>query len=206
MGDITVKMIRLFVGFLLVLGSGIAAALDDPEITENTIVLVPNAALYYVQSGDKTNDSEDKIKDFGDNTKDSEKEKRQKMKWRKAPFGSGGGDCPLQESIESDFPADTTITLSKWVKIPEGAYNMRMLVSVDNDAIIYVNGIQVDAIEHEYCPLVDENLVHVPDDIIIPGQKNLVKVIVIDRGAESFFDQRILIDVPCPSLDGCPAP
>ena len=55
------------------------------------------------------------------------------------PFGSGGGDCPLQESIELIF-LQTPITLSKWVKIPEGAYNMRMLVSVDNDAIIYVTG------------------------------------------------------------------
>lgn len=165
---------------LLILSSPQATAdpreTPDPGIFTFTIIAIPNHASYRV--------GEVKGKGGGK---------------RKAPFGSGGG-CPLQRTVNSPFPLNTTLVLRKNFALPAGASNLRVQLSIDNDARVFINGTEIFndetgmAVTHEDCPLVDEFLLTAPDDLLLEG-RNRLRVEATDRGGESYVDLRVLVDI-----------
>jgi hypothetical protein len=111
------------------------------------------------------------------------------------PFGSGGG-CPLQSSVATDWPINTQLIVRQFVSIPAGAGNVHISLSVDNDVLgVFFNGIQIAGpIQHDECPGQDEFRFDVADSLVHPGD-NIVAFRVLDRGFESFFDARILVNI-----------
>jgi hypothetical protein len=146
--------------------------IPDPGITDKTVILVPNHAVYRV-------------------TIDGVLGGRQR-----APFGSGGG-CPLQTTVNSSWPVGTQIVLRKSFTLPTGASNLRVLLSIDNDVEVFLNGNEITpgTVIHEFCPLVDEFLFTAPDTLLIAGTNRLV-IQATDRGSESYLDLRVLVDMP----------
>ncbi|MGH6636516.1 MAG: hypothetical protein ACRED0_10440 [Gammaproteobacteria bacterium] len=145
----------------------------DPGITTNTVVVIPNHASYHYRIGSFT----------GNNAN--------------APFGSDGG-CPLQISVNTKWPINSTIVLRKRFHLPAGATNLRVQLSVDNDAEVFMNGTSIGSVTHEECPLVDEFLLTAPDSTLKSPGRNNIRVVATDRGVESFVDLRVLVDVPLP--------
>jgi hypothetical protein len=79
-----------------------------------------------------------------------------------AAFGSGGQggvgegrDCPLQRTVETNWPNETQLLVRRVVVIPPGAVNIRIMVSVDNDIIgAFFNGTRIGQnIAHRNCPV-----------------------------------------------------
>jgi hypothetical protein len=83
------------------------------------------------------------------------------------------------------------------------------MVSVDNDIVgVFFNGKRIaERIEHGNCPILDEFRFDVPPELVKPGEENLVAFHLLDRppdpgqANESFFDARILADIPTNQLD-----
>jgi hypothetical protein len=72
------------------------------------------------------------------------------------------------------------------------------MVSVDNDILgVFFNGVPItdNTIVHDNCPVEDDSSLPVPQQLIKSGP-NLVAFQVLDRGGESFFDARILAELP----------
>jgi hypothetical protein len=71
------------------------------------------------------------------------------------------------------------------------------MVSIDNDIVgAFFNGTPIAGfVPHDGCPILDEFSFDVPQSLVQSGQ-NLVAFHVLDRGAESFFDARILAELP----------
>lgn len=119
-----------------------------------------------------------------------------------AAFGNGGGgagdgvDCPLRPTVQSTWPVDTQLVVRRVVEVPAGATNVRVMVSVDNDIVaVFWDGTRIaEPVEHEECPILDEFRFDVSQELVEPGQ-HLLAVHVRDRGAESFFDARILAEL-----------
>jgi hypothetical protein len=113
-----------------------------------------------------------------------------------AAFGSGGS-CPLQQTDQTSWLINTQLLVRRIISIPAGATNVNIRVSVDNDIIgVFFNGTRLQGpIRHEGCPIRDQVFISVPQKLVQPGQ-NLVAFDVLDRGVESFFDARILADIP----------
>jgi hypothetical protein len=146
--------------------------IPDAGITEKTVILLPNHAFYRVRIDGVSGGTQ------------------------RAPFGSGGG-CPLQTTVKSYWPVGTRIALNKTFSLPAGASNLRVLLSVDNDVRVFLNGYDLTGgkVIHDDCPLVDEFLFVAPDSILIEGTNHLV-IRATDRGVESYLDLRVLVDVP----------
>jgi hypothetical protein len=174
-----------------------AAATPDPGITRNTVVIIPNNA-YYQYSLVGVNLPGGTFSGNGN-----------------APFGSdpgifSSGRCPLQKTVNTIWPTGpTSLTLRKQFVLPAGATNLRVQLSIDNDATVFINGNRVaQMVMHEDCPLVDEFLVPVPNSFLnsppvsanIGGAINTITVEATDTGGgpndETFIDLRVLVDVP----------
>jgi hypothetical protein len=114
---------------------------------------------------------------------------------RDAAFGSEGDLCPLQSTIKTFWPMDSEIVLRKSFLLPANASNLRVLVAIDNDVQVLINGVDISngLVTHENCPILDEFLFEVPDSILQEGE-NLLAVRARDRGVESYVDLRVLVD------------
>jgi hypothetical protein len=147
----------------------------DPEITVETIIVIPNHATYEVEAAFIQGGNE--------------------LLEARAPFGSGG-TCRVQTVLNTFWPPNTTITIEKKFELPAGARNLRVLLSVDNDARVFLNGTDISGlIKHAECPIVDEFLIQAEDAVLREGL-NALEVRATDRGVESYLDLRVLVDVP----------
>jgi hypothetical protein len=149
----------------------------DQEITAQTVIIVPyRVAIDNVNRGTQ-----------------------------RAPFGSfpggGGGPpvtlCSLQHTVNSGWPLNTQIRLIKNFRLPAGAENLRVLLSVDNDVRVFLNGRNISGglVTHDGCPIVDEFKFDAPNSALRVGNNALV-VRGIDRGGTSYLDLRVLVDIP----------
>src|SRR5215469_7130520 len=113
-------------------------------------------------------------------------------------FGSGGS-CPLQRTVQTNWPIKTQLLIRREISVPDGAAGLRIMVSVDNDVVaLFFNGTRIAAnVRHDFCPILDQFRFDVPQELVRPGQ-NLVALQVLDRGVESFFDTRLLAELPVP--------
>ena len=114
-----------------------------------------------------------------------------------AAFGSAAGACTLHSTVATAWPAHTTLLVRRAVTIPPGATNVRVMAAVDNDIIeVFFDGTLISGgALHDGCPLLDDFRFDVPDALAQPGNHVLV-FHVLDRGTESFFDTRVLADIP----------
>jgi hypothetical protein len=116
-----------------------------------------------------------------------------------AAFGSGGS-CPLQSTVQSPWPINSDLLISRRVSIPHEAFNVRIMASVDNDILeaLFNNELLASNVIHDGCPVLDE--FRFDPQFVRPGS-NLLSFHVRDRGDESFFDTSIRAEVPIlPSL------
>lgn len=129
-----------------------------------------------------------------------------------APFGGGccglgEKDCPLRQTVQTEWSTETQLLLRRSVFIPDGAASVRIMVSVDNDVVeVFFNGecVPHSSISHGNCPILDEFRVDIPQELVQPGEMNLVAFHLRDRppdvgqANESFFDTRILAEFSQP--------
>ncbi len=118
-----------------------------------------------------------------------------------AAFGNRGG-CPLQATVRTTWPASTRLLVRRTLSLACPVGGLHIFVSVDNDVeAVFFNGIRLQTGNaHEGCPSQDNFRFDVPRDLIRPGS-NLVAYQLLDRGGETFFDSRILADVPIRGFD-----
>jgi len=152
--------------------------IPNPAITGDTVILVPNHDVYFVKINGVPRGR------------------------RQAPFGSGG-ECPLQTTVNSPWPIETTIVLRKSITLPAGASNLQVLLSVDNDVQVFLNdnigpaiALTPVSVIHGGCPLVDEFLFTAPNSAISSGGTFSLVIQATDRGVESYLDLRVLVDMP----------
>ncbi len=114
-----------------------------------------------------------------------------------ASFGDGVGFCTLQATDHTLWPISTDLLVRRVISIPPGTTNVNIKVAFDNDIIgIFFNGTKIfGPISSDSCPVLDQTSIAVPSALVQQGS-NLVVYHVRDRGFESFFDTRILADVP----------
>jgi hypothetical protein len=124
----------------------------------------------------------------------------------RAAFGSAG-DCFLQSTVKTTWQIDSQLIVRHKISIPQGATAVRIMLSVDNDIIgVFFNGEQIAGFtSHEGCPDPDEFQVNVPQRLVKTGddikpENNLVAVHVLDRGVESYFDMRVLAEMPVTAM------
>jgi hypothetical protein len=114
-----------------------------------------------------------------------------------AAFGSGGA-CSLQSRVMTNWPIDTTIGIRSGFRLPTHASNVQVLVAIDNDARVFVNGTEITDgwVIHEGCAERGSLTLVVPDDLLRFGGGNMVQVMGRDRGAESYLDASVTADLP----------
>jgi hypothetical protein len=78
-----------------------------------------------------------------------------------APFGGGSGgapggqNCPLHDTFQTKWPIGSKLLTRREVFLPEGAVNLRIMVSVDNDLLgAFFDGVSIldRPIIHNECP------------------------------------------------------
>lgn len=206
---------RMFIGslvMLLVFGIAMRWTLGDdrptnPDFEPRTVEIIPYQDSEYrflIIPKNETPPSGFEQPDFEDTN----------FKPGSAAFGAGGGgaigggDCPLQSTVQTEWPLESQLLVRRVVSIPDGAFKVRIMVSVDNDIIgVFFNGELVPPppglsypIEHRECPVLDEFRFDVPIKRVHPGE-NLVAFHVLDRpptlgpANESFFDARVLANI-----------
>jgi len=126
-----------------------------------------------------------------------------------AGFGSGGG-CPLQPTVATTWPVDTDLVVRKAFNLPAGSTNLRVMVSIDNDVEVFLNGVNISGglVVHEGCSTLDEFRFAAPDSLL-RVENNLLAVRAVDRGVESFLDLRVLVGgepAPTPTVTPTPTP
>ena len=180
----------VFLAIVAVRGIGLASA-ADPGLTPQTLEVIPYGATAYrfntygpgaVPPGYGLETFDDSAFAAGD-----------------ASFGSGGG-CPLQSTVKTNWPVDSEIVLRRSFDLPPGAFNLRVMVAIDNDVDVFLNGEDISGglVQHENCPALDEFMFNAPD-IILKTQNNVLAVRGVDRGVESCLDLRVLVEVPEPT-------
>jgi len=64
----------------------------------------------------------------------------------------------VQQQVSTEWSVNSRLLIRRTVIVPAGATNVRIMLSVDNDAInVYFNGHLIASnIRHESCPIGDE--------------------------------------------------
>jgi hypothetical protein len=125
-----------------------------------------------------------------------------------APFGAAweGADCPLDPTVQTNWSPDTDILLRKTFVVPAGATNVKVVVAIDNDVQVFVNGVDITASagpaaladgfqRHGGCAELDSFVFTVPNEILLSGS-NLVAIRARDRGGISYADVQVIALAP----------
>jgi subtilase family serine protease len=112
-----------------------------------------------------------------------------------AAFGTAGG-CPLAGTVRTVWPSGSEIVLRKSFTLPAGVRNLKVLVAVDNDVEVFLNGADISGglINHDGCAAFDLAFT-APDTLLMAGQ-NILAVRGRDRGGEGFLDLEVDADLP----------
>lgn len=118
------------------------------------------------------------------------------------PTGQGGfGNdypCPISTTVHTQWAAYTEMLLRRQF-IADSLEPISIRFAIDNDALIYVNGVLIASATHEWCPELDDFNVIVPDGVIVAGE-NTLAVRAIDRGGLAYIDVRVAIATPIPTI------
>lgn len=113
-----------------------------------------------------------------------------------------------QDVSRTEWPLNTDLILRNTILIPRGARQVRIMISVDNDILdVFLGGepLIAEPITHDHCPVLDEFRVDVPSDLLEKlGERPISQLLAIrvsDRGEQSYFDARVLAEIPSEKLD-----
>lgn len=126
-----------------------------------------------------------------------------------APFGvftSDAIECETERTVRTDWPAGTDLLLRRTFVLPAGTSSVRISLAIDNDARLFVNGVDITASagsialaggyqRHEGCATRDSFVFSVPNEVAHAGT-NLLAVRARDRGVVSFADLQITAKLP----------
>jgi predicted double-glycine peptidase len=114
-----------------------------------------------------------------------------------AAFGFSTNRCLLPKSARTLWPVNTHLLVRRIVSIPAGATNVRVMIAVDNDIVdVFFNGERMSTpLTIDGCPNLDGIHIDVQQSLVKTGD-NVVAYHVSDRGDETFFDTRILGNLP----------
>jgi hypothetical protein len=197
---LTSAMIKMYVAGLVLLlalglGSGavLASTAANPGITPNTVELVSYGASgyrYLVFGGSApatppVDFDEPSFVDSGFSTGG-------------AAFGFASSGCGLPP--QTAWPQNTNLVVRKGITVPAGATGLRIMIGIDNDIEgVFFNGTPLTGHHgHDGCASLDHFRFDVPQALVQTGQ-NLVAIHVLDRGGQTFFDTRVLAEVPPPN-------
>ena len=120
-----------------------------------------------------------------------------------AAFGSDTFDgCELAQTVRTSWDVGTDLLIRKTFVVPAGVTNVRIGMAIDNDAQVFVNGVDITAAgagpaltrgfaRHGGCATPDSFVFAIPAANLRAGT-NLIAVRARDRGQESFFDLRVV--------------
>ncbi len=122
-----------------------------------------------------------------------------------AGFGTTSGVCWWNSPsyVQTEWPGNTDILVRKTIDLPAGAHNLRVSGNIDNNATVYVNGVQIGSVESGYCY---QNMINftAPDELLVAGT-NVLAIRGEDTGAPSYLDVQVTYDeTPAPSYAVCP--
>lgn len=107
-----------------------------------------------------------------------------------AAFGTGVNGCPLDSTIKTPWTPNTDILVRKSIDIPAGTTGLTVHLAIDNDAIVYWNGVQIGTITHDGCAAHSSLIASVPDTAVLTG-KNLLAIRGTDRGGSTYLDLQV---------------
>lgn len=104
-----------------------------------------------------------------------------------AAFGTSTG-CAYNASVKTQWDVGTDILLRHWVHLPANAQEVRIHGTVDNDALVYLNGHLLQSVQSGSCQT-DAIDVVVAREALRCG--NLLAIRGHDYGQSTFLDVRI---------------
>jgi hypothetical protein len=121
-------------------------------------------------------------------------------------FNNPANNCPLiiaPGGVKVTWPAGTDILLRRPFTLPEGTTSATVLVAIDNDIRVFVNGTDITGTEgsfviHEGCPTADSFRFFAEN--IVPGV-NWLAIQARDRGGSTYVDARVLPGIVLPPGD-----
>ncbi|MBA3615201.1 MAG: thrombospondin type 3 repeat-containing protein [Actinomycetota bacterium] len=114
-----------------------------------------------------------------------------------AAFGSKGFGCPLESTIETNWPINTDIVVRKSFELPPNTTNLKVHVAIDNDAQVFLNGEDISGGMRTSvnCAVNDRYVFTVPDNVL-QGGTNVLAIRGHDYGIVTYLDAKVTADVP----------
>jgi len=111
-----------------------------------------------------------------------------------AAFGTIDGYCPLAATVHTSWPGASEMLLRRWFEA-DPDYPVIVHVAIDNDIVIYVNGVEIFSVIDGQCPFQDEFNVPVPPNLIT-GSNDLLAIRATDGLPPSLVDIRLEGQLP----------
>lgn len=124
-----------------------------------------------------------------------------------AGFGTTSGVCWWNSTtyVQTVWPGETDILVRKSIELPAGAHNLRVFGNIDNNATVYLNGVQIGSAMSGYCIQNQINFT-ASDELLVAGT-NVLAIRGEDYGAPTFLDVQVTYDYEeplAPSYAACP--
>ena len=199
----TIALTKMLVaGLVLLLGLGLqlgvaqASPAADPGVTVDTVEVLSYAASGYRYLEFGTSAPATPPTDFDEPGFDDSAFSTGAAGFGLASNQGGCGNPPI-----TAWSQNSNLVLRKEITVPAEATDLRIMIAIDNDIVgVFFNGTLLSAqypLMHDGCAHRDSFRLDVPQSLVLTGQ-NLVAFHVLDRGGQTFFDNRILAEV---SLD-----
>lgn len=106
-----------------------------------------------------------------------------------AAFGSEGV-CSGLDEVATPWSTNTDLLARKTFTLPAGATDLSVGIAIDNDYVVYVNGVQVGAGAATGCASYDDVVLEVEDTLLRTGS-NTLAVRASDYGILAYFDATV---------------
>ncbi|HYI15024.1 MAG TPA: PxKF domain-containing protein, partial [Thermomicrobiales bacterium] len=112
-----------------------------------------------------------------------------------AGFGSSSGPCSWNNpnAVKTAWTINTDILLRKHITLPPGAHNLRVSGTIDNDAVVYINGTVIGSASSVLCAVGAINFV--ASDSLLNVGDNVIAIRGTDLGGVSYVDVTVMYDV-----------
>ena len=109
-----------------------------------------------------------------------------------AAFGGALNGCPLDLTIKTPWASNTDILVRHDINLTAiPTKGLTIHLAVDNDAVVYWNGVQVGSVVHDGCAAKDTLIANVPNSALVVGE-NVLAIRGTDRGASTYLDLQVL--------------
>lgn len=103
--------------------------------------------------------------------------------------------------VQTVWTGSSDLLVRRSFTLPPGAHNLRVSGTVDNDATVYINGMQIGSVASGFCISPNINFL-APDNLLVAGS-NVLAVRASDFGAPSYLDLQVTFD-DGPAYGVCP--